>query len=180
MSLSLSVTGQPAVAHAHTSHDTEFSAFMAANLPRLMRTAWLLAGDQDRADDLVQHALARTYGAWARVGHQDPLAYTRKIMANRRIDLWRARRREVLVPPESVPGGVEDDWAGRLAERDRLVSALATLRPRVRRVVVLRYVDGLSIREVASTLGIPAGTVQSDASRGLAQLRETLNKESEQ
>jgi len=148
---------------------------MVANLTRLARTAWLLTGDQHRADDLVQHALVRTYTAWSRASRGDPLAYTRKIMTNRRIDLWRTRRREVLVAPEEVPEHTVDDCSALLAERDLLVAALATLKPRPRRVVVLRYVEALSEREVATTLRIPVGTVKSDASRALRQLRAALN-----
>ncbi|MCL2424349.1 MAG: SigE family RNA polymerase sigma factor [Micrococcales bacterium] len=158
-----------------TSRDAQFTAFMTENLTRLTRTAWLLTGDQHHADDLVQHALVRTYTAWSRASRTDPLAYTRKVMANRRIDLWRSRRREVLVPPEDVPdaGGCDRSM---LAERDLLVAALATLRPRQRCVVVLRYVEGLSEREVAATLAIPVGTVKSDASRGLSRMRTALSQ----
>jgi len=119
---------------------------MVANLTTLARTAWLLTGDQHRADDLVQHALVRTYTAWSRASSGDPLAYTRKIMANRRIDLWRTRRREVLVAPEEVPEHSADDCAALLAERDLLVAALATLKPRPRHVVVLRYVEAMNER----------------------------------
>lgn len=162
---------------AAVSRDTEFTAFMAANLTRLTRTAWLLTGDQHHADDLVQHALVRTYAAWSRASRGDPLAYTRKVMTNRRIDLWRTRRREVLVAPEDVPETSRGDSSAGLAERDRLVAALATLTARQRRVVVLRYVEALSEREVAATLGVPVGTVKSHASRGLSRLRAVLDEE---
>ena len=159
------------------TRDEEFTAFMAASLTTLTRTAWLLTGDQHQADDLVQHALVRTYAAWSRARLRDPVAYARKAITNRRIDVWRSRRREVLVGPEGLPETAGRDEPAEAAERDRLVRALATLKARPRRVVVLRYVEGLSEREVAATLGIPVGTVKSDASRGLQRLRSALEKE---
>ncbi|MFN2538704.1 MAG: sigma factor [Mycobacteriales bacterium] len=58
-----------------------FTAFVAARYRSLVRTAYLLVGDRGHAEDLVQHALIRTYGAWGRL--DDPAnaeAYTRKTL----------------------------------------------------------------------------------------------------
>lgn len=157
------------------ARDAEFAAFVAEATPALARTAWLLCGDERRAEELVQQALVRTYLAWGTARQREPLAYARRVLANLRIDGWRKHRREVLTgaPPE---GAFEAD-ADRLAERDRLVRALRTLGPQQRRVVVLRHLVGLSEREVAEDLGISVGTVKSTASRGLAQLRSVLGEE---
>ena len=155
--------------------DAEFAAFMAEATPALTRTAWLLSGDERRAEELVQQALVRTYLAWGTARQREPLAYARRVLANLRIDGWRKHRREVLTgaPPERALEAEVD----RLAERDRLVRALGTLSPRQRRVVVLRHLVGLSEREVADDLGVSVGTVKSTASRGLAQLRSVLGEE---
>ncbi|MBD3779997.1 MAG: SigE family RNA polymerase sigma factor [Micrococcales bacterium] len=156
--------------------DAEFAAFMADAAPALARTAWLLCGDVHQADELVQQALVRTYLAWGRARERDPLAYARRVLANLRIDGWRRRRREVLVEPGDLPHGEVPGSDERLAERDRLVRALATLSTRQRRVVVLRHLEGLSESEVADDLGVSVGTVKSTASRALARLRVTLGE----
>jgi DNA-directed RNA polymerase specialized sigma24 family protein len=83
-------------------HDAEFAAFMVADASALHRTARLLCGDAHRADELTQMALVRTYAAWPSARKQ-PLAYARRVLANARIDTWRARRREVLMSPEDMP-----------------------------------------------------------------------------
>lgn len=155
--------------------EAEFAAFMAEAAPALARTAWLLCGDEHRAEELVQQALVRTYLAWGVAREREPLAYARRVLANLRIDSWRKHRREVLTgtPPE----GALDSAADRHAERDRLVRALATLSARQRRVVVLRHLVGLTEREVADDLGVSLGTVKSTASRGLTQLRRVLAEE---
>lgn len=152
--------------------DREFTAFMAGHADDLLRTAWLLVGDRHRAEELTQQALVRAYTAWPRAREGDPLAYTRRILVNLRVDTWRRRRLEVVtdrVPERAVP----DDTA-RVADRDQLVRALALLTTRQRRIVVLRHLVGLPESEVAEALGVSVGTVKSTASRGLATLRTAL------
>ena len=56
--------------------DAEFTAFMRTHSAALLRTAWLLVGDAHRAEELVQHALVRTYASWSRTRGDDPLAFT--------------------------------------------------------------------------------------------------------
>lgn len=171
-------------ARARWSRDEEFAAFMVEAEPLLTRTAWLLCGDRHRAEELVQQTLVRTYVAWPRARAGDPLAYARRTLANARIDLWRRRRREVLVAADDVPGQL-GSWAERAgppghaqahADRDVLVRALRRLSPQRRRVVVLRYVLDLSEQQVADDLNVSVGAVKSAAARGLRQLREELGE----
>ncbi|MBF0689453.1 MAG: SigE family RNA polymerase sigma factor [Cellulomonas sp.] len=155
--------------------DEEFAAFMAAAVPSLGRTAWLLCGDTHQADELVQQALVRTYLAWDRAREGEPLAYARRVLANQRVSTWRRRRREVLLAPPQLPDRGVDDGQDVHADRDQLVRALALLTVRQRRVVVLRHLEGLSEKEVAADLGVSLGTVKSTASRALRQLRDAMN-----
>lgn len=156
------------------TRDEEFTAFMRSASPALGRVAWLLCGDVHQAEELVQHALVRTYAAWPRARERDPYAYARRVLANKRIDTWRHLRREVLVDPSTVPD--RGYVAGDHGDRDRLTRALALLTPRQRRVVVLRHLMDLSERQVADDLGIGVGTVKSTASRALARLRAELTE----
>jgi RNA polymerase sigma-70 factor (sigma-E family) len=149
-----------------------FAEFATANARRLRHIARLLTGDPDRAEDLLQIALARTYRRWDRIrGTDDPLAYVRRVLVNAHTDWWRRRWRYEL-PADQLPdepaGG---DLAGDQADRDQLARALATLAPRERAVVVLRFYADLSEREIARTLGIAPGTVKSACARALAKLR---------
>ncbi|MCB2177623.1 MAG: SigE family RNA polymerase sigma factor [Actinomycetales bacterium] len=154
------------------SREEEFTRFMRANHRQLQRTAWLLCGDSDRAEEMTQQALVRTYVAWPRA-RTNPAAYARRVVANLRIDSWRRRGREVLVDPADVPeaAGPVDD---RREDRDELERALRVLTPRQRRVVVLRHVLDLSEQEVAADLGISVGTVKSTSSKALAKLRTVM------
>ena len=154
--------------------DAEFAAFMAASMPALHRSAFLLCGDAHRADELTQHALERTYRAWPRARAGDPLAYCRRVLMNLRVDGWRRTRREVLVDPQTLAGR-DGPWTDPdLGDRDEVLRALLALPLKQRRVVVLRYLLDLSEAEVAAELDLPLGTVKSTASRALASLRADL------
>lgn len=164
------------VSYTEAGKDEEFTAFMVSATPALSRTAWLLCGDTHRAEELVQHALMKTYMNWSRARHGDPLAYTRRTLANARIDSWRKHRREHLSAPEDLPDLARASGEDAHADRDQLVRALAHLSARQRRVVVLRHLVGLSEKEVAQDLGISVGTVKTTASRGLHRLRTLLTQ----
>lgn len=148
-----------------------FAAYVAARRRHLYRTAYLLCGDQHRAEDLVQTALTKLYVAWRRVSRSDSVdAYVRRIMVNAHIDEVRRPRREVAYA--EVP-----DLAGSVHDRledDALWRALAALPVGQRRVVVLRHYWGLSVEETAADLGISPGTVKSQTSDALAGLRRAL------
>jgi RNA polymerase sigma-70 factor (sigma-E family) len=157
--------------------DRAFEQFAAARLPALLGYARALtagsAAGRD-AEDLVQEALARTGAAWWRVRRQDdPEAYVRRTMLRLTLNRWRRPHREVSVgePPERGA----DDPGMRLVESDLAVDdLLRALPPRMRVVLVLRYVDGLADDVIADRLGISAGTVRSQAHRALAHVRAGL------
>jgi len=162
--------------------DEAFTRFVRDATGSLSRTAWLLTGDRDRAAELVQAALVKTYVAWGRVRPDEALPYTRRILINAHTDHWRRGRRETSMPDAGFAGGGDDAsepraadagaWRiGAVDERDRVQRMLAGLPPRQRAVVVLRFLDDLSEAEVADALGITVGTVKSASSRALAALR---------
>ena len=148
-----------------------FEMFVAASSDRLLRTAYLLCGDRGHAEDLVQTALLRTARRW-RTARQQPEAYARRVVVNLAKDRWRtlARRPRETAIEEDV-ALVEDD--GTL-DRDELLRAARQLPPGQRAVLVLRFFDDLSVEETAATLGCSTGTVKSQTSRALENLRAAI------
>jgi RNA polymerase sigma-70 factor (sigma-E family) len=163
--------------------DEEFSAFVAARLGALVRTAFLLTGNAGQAEDLVQTALTRTYVQWRRVGGQPTTeAYVRRAMVNTYTSWWRRHRgRESLVRDfvEGAPTDLPDDLEAVLA-RSMLWPHLARLPRGQRAVVVLRYYEDLTEAQIAQALGISPGTVKSQCSKGLSNLRAALEHEAGQ
>lgn len=149
----------------------DFTRFVAARSGRLIRTAYVLAGDQHAAEDLLQSALTRTAARWRHVG-DNPEAYVRRVMYNEQINRWRRRGRESAMA--DVPDRAVGDRAGEVDLRLALEQALLALPPRKRAVLVLRYFEDLPEGEVAQILGCSVGTVRSQTHKALARLRELV------
>ena len=149
--------------------ETEFDAFVVARSPGLLRTAYLLMGDQQGAEDLLQTALAKAWFAWRRI-EWEPEAYVRRIMATTSASWWR-RRWIAETPTSQLPETDVPPEAELAAERNDLWLALRHLPPRQRAVVVLRYLEDRSEVETAQLLGCSRGTVKSQAAKALAKLR---------
>lgn len=149
-----------------------FEEYVAARSPALWRSAWLLTGDRQRAEDLVQTALMKCWRRWDRIDDAGAVeAYVRRTMVTTYTDWWR-RRWNGEVPTEVLPETV--DAAAPAADpgvrRDVLV-ALASLPRGQRAVVVLRWFEDLTEAQTAASLGISVGTVKSQAARALRTLR---------
>jgi RNA polymerase sigma-70 factor (sigma-E family) len=156
--------------------DTEFTDFVTHRSPALLRTAYLLcAGDHAAAEDLLQEVLERVYPRWRRI-REHPEPYVRAALTNAAINRWRRRsRRPVEAPLEwDAPPPHSAGPEQHVLDRDQVVRALGTLPPKMRAVLVLRYFDDLSEVDTAAALRCGVGTVKSQASRGLARLRELI------
>lgn len=152
--------------------EADFTAFVGARGAALRRTAYLMTGDWDEAQDIVQTSLAKLYVAWPRVDAAGAESYARRIIANVFVDGRRrswAREHPTDVLPERTAQAVGDT-------EDKLVllAALATLPPNQRAVLVLRFWEDMSVEQVADAMSIPVGTVKSQSARGLEKLRAVL------
>jgi RNA polymerase sigma-70 factor (sigma-E family) len=155
---------------------TEFHGYVAARSGALLRTAYLLTGSRTDAEDLLQTALAKTYLAWPRISDRGALdGYVRRVMINTRTSRWRLRRVSEL-PTADLPERASSDSLAGADLHDALWRALATLSPRQRAAIVLRYYEDLTEAETAATLGISVGTVKSTVSRALTNLRDRASE----
>ena len=155
------------------ARDADFSAYLAAREPALLRTAYLLTGSRADAEDLLQTAMAKLYLAWDRVRDRESVdAYARRIIVNEHHSLWRRawKRQETTV--DEVPERAAHEDAYDDGRDAALWSFVQSLPRRQRAVVVLRYYEQLSEAETADVLGCSVGTVKSQGSRALAALRE--------
>ncbi|MDC5696144.1 SigE family RNA polymerase sigma factor [Intrasporangium calvum] len=158
----------------------DFTEYVRAREQSLARLAYLLTGDRDAAEDLLQNALAKCYRHWDRVRSvEQPDAYVRRIMVNERNSRWRSvlRRREsagshvleILDPP--APAAAVDR-----AESLDLWRHVQTLPAQQRAVVVLRYYEDLTEAQTAEILGCSVGTVKSHTSRAIAAMRLKMSE----
>lgn len=152
-----------------------FAEFVAARSAPLHRSAYLMVGERQLAQDLLQEAFTKTYVAWPRL--RDPAkaeAYTRKVITTTAIS-WYRRRSWQERPSDTIPERSHDGHADDHAVREWVWSALQSLPPRQRAAVVLRYYEDLTEAQTAAALGCAVGTVKSQVHAGLASLRKTLD-----
>ncbi|MDT9680898.1 SigE family RNA polymerase sigma factor [Streptomyces sp. TRM76323] len=152
----------------------EFEEYVRVRQDALLRSARRLVPDPVDAQDLLQTALARTYGRWDGIADKALAdAYLRRVMINTRTEWWRARKLEE-VPTEQLPDASVDDATEQHADRALLMDVLKVLAPKQRSVVVLRHWEQMSTEETAAALGMSTGTVKSTLHRALARLRQEL------
>ncbi len=154
----------------------EFDAFVLGAWNRLFRTAYALTGNPHDAEDMLQNAFAKAYANWRKVRRADsPEAYVHRIVANETITAWRRRWRHVEHSTDTPPEVTAPGHAESVGDRSTMWKAIQELPPRQRAVVVLRYYEDLSEKEIAEILGIAPGTVKSQASRALKALHTHLH-----
>jgi RNA polymerase sigma-70 factor (ECF subfamily) len=156
----------------------DFDAFYTASVRRVVHHVYAVCGDLAEAQDVVQEAYARAWQRWSTVGDYDnPEAWVRMVAWRLAANRWRGVRRWLtarsrLGDPPPTPGPTPD--------RVAVVAALRRLPEAQRRVVVLHYLYGQPVAEIASDLDMPAGTVKAYLSRARTRLAALLGTDDEE
>lgn len=141
------------------SDRAEFVAFFEASWAGTFRRAYALTGDYQLAEDAAQSAYAKAYRSWPKVrAADDSAAYVRRMATNEVLTVWRrvSWRAEKLT--DRVDRGGSPSHESDVVESDEVWNAVLSLPPRQRAIVVLRYYEDLSERDIAETLGIRPGS----------------------
>ena len=146
--------------------------------PGGFRLAYLLTGDRQAAEDLVHDAFVRVVG---RLGHIRTGiafdAYLRKTIVNLMKNRWRhasvvrGYQEREAPPSEAIPSAEVV-----IVERDAVWHAILRLPVQQRTAIVLRFYEDLSEDDIASVLRCRPGTARSLVSRGMASLRQELER----
>lgn len=144
----------------------ELLAAYDARRLELVRLAFVMTGDKEASEDIVQEAFLATRRRWDDVREVKP--YLRAAVVNGSRSWLRRKKLERRQP------SVSD--AGSLGSPDELWDALGRLKPRSRMAVVLRYYEGLPDVEIAALLGCREGTVRTTIHRALAALRKEIER----
>jgi RNA polymerase sigma-70 factor (ECF subfamily) len=146
----------------------------------------MLASSEDAAD-VTQEAFLRAYTRLHTFKHGHSfLAWLRAIASNLCIDHLRRRRSGTvslderlesgLEPADESPGSSPADQVTMADDSRRVLAAVQQLPEKQRAVLVLRHVEGLKLTEIATTLGMPLGTVKTMLFRGRAAVREMVGE----
>jgi RNA polymerase sigma-70 factor (ECF subfamily) len=161
------------------------------NLGALYGFAMSLTRNPTDAEDLVQEACLRAIkGLTQNDVKSDAKVWLFTILRNVWINQWRRKAKGpefILLEKSPTDGGPLQQWLSDNRERPedlfdrnvvsgRIRLAISGLPEVFREVVVLRYFEGLSYRQIATILGCPAGTVMSRLNRARAELRAILDE----
>ncbi len=156
---------------AETPQRPTFDEFYSNAAARLVRHSYALTADMAEAQDIAQEAFARAWQRWPAVRECDsPEAWVRRVATNLAASRWRrirVARAAAGQPAQQHAPEVSTDTVA-------LVCGLRTLPERQRTVLVLHYMCDLSVDQIASELGCPAGSVKSWLSRGRTALAEAV------
>ena len=141
--------------------------------------------DRARAEEEVQEAYLTALESLPRLAdHERFYPWLRRIAVNRAIEAMRRTRRRERIRAEHAGDGAEERGTGgaleeiiRVEAGRRVRAALDRLPERQRAAVVLRFFDGLPMREIAEILGCEPVTARTQVFRGLQRLGTLMREE---
>ena len=166
---------RPTVAEPLTARAEAFLRLADEHLDAAYRLARAILHDATDAQDATHDAFERAWRSWPTL--RDPSRFEPwfdRILVNTCRDRLRSARRRATDISEEVAISSGDEF-GQAHDRDLLANAIAGLSPDHRVVVALRYYRDLPVEEIASRLGIPAGTVQSRLHYALRRLHAAID-----
>jgi RNA polymerase sigma-70 factor (ECF subfamily) len=151
---------------------TAFEALYRRYRDWVVRLAWRFCGDQDEALDVLQEVFSyflRKFPGFVLTGKVTTFLYP--AVRHTALHARRKRKRQPSLEAVQIEPGL-DDAEPHARTRAELASVLAGLNPDQRETLLLRFVDGFSLKEIAEALEIPLGTVKSRLHKSLRQLRD--------
>jgi RNA polymerase sigma-70 factor (sigma-E family) len=148
-----------------------------AHGPHALRLAYVLTGDQELAEDLVQDAFVKLSGRFADL--RDPQAfqaYLMKTIVNLAKMHWRRKRIERAALEGQQAREAHASHLPDVEGYEAIRAALLSLSPRQRTAIVLRFFEDLTEAETAEVLGCATGTVKSLVHRGLRAMRTEMGQ----
>lgn len=157
--------------------EEEFSFWLSSRQKMFIAAARGICFDTQIAEDVMQEALADIFKRWEKIkNHENLDAYTIRVMISRHTDMrrkWNRKRNENEIEYlEAFAGASVEDSSDSILESLMVQSALKSLTPMQRAVLLLHYIYGYTLKDVAEVLKIPAGTAASHLARGKATVAE--------
>jgi RNA polymerase sigma-70 factor (ECF subfamily) len=153
-----------------------FGQLVDRHADRMYRLAVSMVGNRADAEDVLQEAFAGAYrSAGGFRGGASVKTWLSRILATQAAKWWRDRKGERPDPLDGPAGGAASGGESAVGAKLDLHAALDQLSAEHRQVLVLRELDGMSYEEMAGSLGVPRGTIESRLHRARAELRRRLS-----
>ena len=168
----------------HSSKEERFEKLIAPHMNRLYQSAYRLTGSREAAEDLVQEMLVRLYPKISELqGVDRPGAWLKKVLYRQFVDGLRKRSRRPEQYIDDNPGAVDGlesqgDSPEKRAEaaeiRQHLEAALSRLDASSRLIVVMHFVEGYTLPEMAEIHNLPLETIKTRLRRAKNRLKKFL------
>lgn len=147
-----------------------FDDFYLAGVRRLTSHVYAMTGNLADAEDIVQEAYAKAWQHWGKVsGYTDPEAWVRTVAFRHRVSVWRKATTRLTAHRRHGPPGDEPALS---PDYVAIVAALRKIPQAERQAIVLHYIVGLTVEDVADQTGVPAGTIKARLHRGRQHMSE--------
>ena len=156
--------------------EAEFDAFYEASFRRIVGQVYAMIGDRDEAQECVQEAFVRAWSHRSRIERDNaPDAWVRTTAYRLAVSRWRRKKRGERPPDRAVQHVGHSD--GPDETYVALMTALQRIPEEQRRAIVLHHLCDLPVRDVATEVGVPEGTIKARLSRGRTALAGLLGEQ---
>ena len=145
-----------------------FDAFYASRAPLLLRSVYLRTGDLSRAEECVQEAFVRAWQRWKTLDNDDPVGWVTTVAWRLAISDWHRSKRESRAWNARPQSAAIEQPPDDLLDLQSLLRNLPVMQ---RDVLILHYLEDMSVAGIADFLDMPHGTVKSHLSRGRTAIR---------
>ena len=156
--------------------EREFEVRLSESATLAFRVAFSVLRQREDAEDVAQEAFAKAYRSFAQLRDRARFrAWLVRMTWRLALDRQRSNRRRIVRESVSLDGPrLALDSAAARERTEGLWMAIEALPEKLRLVIVLAAIEGHDIREVATLLGVPEGTVKSRLFLARKQLKERL------
>ena len=153
---------------------SDFTAFYGAHFQRLLGSLVLYTGDRELAMDLAQETMARAYRDWRKVSQLDtPPAWLHRVAFNLATSAFRRRLIERRSARRTTDARIGEHYDSDAAAAVVVRDLVASLPPRQKTALVLRFYADMPVSDVANVMGCAEGTVRALTSQAVATLRRS-------
>jgi RNA polymerase sigma-70 factor, ECF subfamily len=167
---------QDKVKKAKRGNDKAFQELIEAEKEKLYRMAYLYVKNESDAIDIVHETIYKAYISIKKLKETNYFStWLTRILINTALDFIKKNQR--VIPVEGLDQYGKNIERLHIEERMDLVDAIDQLEEKYKTVIILRYYNDLTIKEIAKILNYPEGTVKTNLHRAINQLRIYLRKE---
>ncbi|MCI1696771.1 RNA polymerase sigma factor SigW [Aneurinibacillus aneurinilyticus] len=184
----MDITEQRIIQEAKNGNRDAFAELVDLYKDKVYHVSYRMVGNRQEAEDVAQETFLRVY---ANLDNYDPQykfsTWIYRIASNLSIDLLRKRKKNLSIDAE-ISGAEGVDWHDRLADtgkgpeeevltdelQEEVQGAIMGLSPKYRAVMLLRYIEDLSLQEISEAVQLPISTIKTRIHRGREALRKKL------